>query len=82
MMLKADGLDDAIIGVTERCGDPRLIAYDCENIIKIFMQRDEMTEEEAIEFLSYNVTNAYMGEGTPIFVWPRSIEDIEEMDDE
>jgi|TARA_R110000744_G_scaffold353837_1_gene460192 hypothetical protein len=79
-MLKADGLDDAIIGVTERCGDPRLIAYDCGKIIRIFMQRDGMTEEDAMEFLSYNVTGAYMGEGTPIFVWPQSIEDINASD--
>lgn len=79
-MLKCDGLDDAIIGFTERCGDPMLIAYDCEKIIEIFMQRDGMTEEEATEFLIYNVTQAWMGDGTPIFVWPKPIDEIEEMD--
>lgn len=79
-MLKCDGLDEAIIGITERCGDPMLIAYDCEKIIKIFMQRDGMTEEEAIDFLSFNVTQAYVGEGTPIFVWPKAIDEIDEMD--
>ena len=29
---------------------------------------DEMTEEEAIEYIDYNVVNAFVGDNTPIFV--------------
>ena len=34
-MLKADGLDAAIIGVGHRCGDPSVIIYDIDLAIKI-----------------------------------------------
>ena len=29
---------------------------------------DDMTEEEAMEYLNFNTFNAYMGEGTPLYV--------------
>ena len=82
MMLTADGLDKAIIGIGERCGDENIVAYDCEKIIKILMKRDGMTEEEALEFLSFNITGAYMGEGTPIFIWKMGIKEINEVADQ
>jgi hypothetical protein len=28
-----------------------------------------MTEEEAIEFIGFNIEGAYMGKDTPVFVW-------------
>jgi len=73
-MLKADGLDDAIIGMANiwRSNSRfEVFVYDCEKIIKIFMERDGMSEDEAIEFNEFNVEGAYVGEATPIFVWPK-----------
>jgi hypothetical protein len=32
------------------------------------MTREEMTHEEAIEWMEYNVVGSYVGEYTPIFV--------------
>jgi len=32
------------------------------------MDINDWTEEEAIEWVDYNVVGAYVGEGTPIFV--------------
>jgi hypothetical protein len=32
------------------------------------MERDGMTEEEAIEFFEFNVVGAYVGGGTPVYV--------------
>ncbi len=31
------------------------------------MERDGMTDEEAIEFFEFNIKGAYMGEGTPLY---------------
>ena len=45
------GLNDAIAGASD-CG--RLI-YDYNKTVKIFMERDGMTTEEAIEWIDYNV---------------------------
>jgi hypothetical protein len=36
-------------------------------MIDILMFRDNMTVEDAIEYLEYNVFGAYVGEGTPIY---------------
>jgi hypothetical protein len=66
--LKADGFDDAIIGIAHRCGQPDLISYDTTKILEILMDRDGMSMEEAVEFFDYNILGAYMGEHTPVFI--------------
>ncbi len=63
--LTADGLDEAVIGVTQD-GIPRLI-YSKALCVKVLMDRDGMEEEEAMEFLDFNTYGSYMGEQTPIF---------------
>jgi len=60
--LKADGFDEAIIGVDDN--SMRLI-YSVSKCIEI-LQRD-MNEEEAIEHFDFNVKGAYVGEKTPIW---------------
>lgn len=66
--LYADGFDDAIIGLEMNGSLPRVV-YSIEKMVFILMQRDEMTEEEAVEFISFNVTSAYLGgEGAPIYI--------------
>ena len=64
--LKADGFDDAILGISSRIGDDSLLAYDYDKCIKI-LQKD-MSYEEAVEFMEFNVVGSYVGEGTPIFI--------------
>ena len=62
--LKADGFDDDVIGVEEN--EMRLIysVAKCIEILKI-----EMTEEDALEHFTYNVSGSYVGEKTPIWCW-------------
>ena len=67
--LFADGFDEAIIGVAERCGQPTLVVYDADKCIDILMGRDGMDPEEAHEHFAFNVTGAWMGENTPLFMW-------------
>lgn len=64
--IKADGLDDAVIGTDYK--SLRLV-YSIERIIQILIERDNMDMEEAIEFFDFNIGNAYVGEMTPLFVW-------------
>ena len=66
--LKADGFDEAILGIASRCAQRDVIAYDVDKIIQILMDRDGMTEEEAQEFFEFNIIGSYMGENTPIFI--------------
>lgn len=62
IFLKADGFDEAIIGVDETSS--RLI-YSVSMCIEILMR--DMSEEDALEYFSYNVSGAYVGEQTPIW---------------
>ncbi len=67
--LLADGFEDAIIGIAERCSKQPLVVYDAEKCIKILMERDGMEEDEAAEFFQFNTLGAWMGEHTPLFLW-------------
>jgi hypothetical protein len=66
--LKADGFDDAILGIASRCGSRDLLAYDVNKIINILVERDGMSYEEAQEFFEFNILGAYVGENTPTFI--------------
>jgi len=72
--LKADGFDEAIIGIDSI--NERII-YSKRKMIEILM--DDMDEDEAIEFLEFNTWNTYVGEHTPIFCDVMSIDEIEEL---
>ena len=61
--LKADGFDAAIIGVDTLA---ERIIYDKRKMVQILLE--EMSEDDAIEFLEYNTWNAYVGEHTPIYM--------------
>lgn len=62
--LQADGFDDAIVGVEPLSGK---VIYDIDTMIVILME-EGMDSTEAIEYLDYNVLNAYVGEKTPIYI--------------
>lgn len=66
--LLADGFEDAIIGVIYPPGGESVIAYDTYKCIQILIDRDGMSEEEALEYFQFNVAGAYVGERTPVFV--------------
>ena len=67
-IVKADGFEDAIIGVGGRINMPEVLIYSYNKCVKILMKRDNFTYEEAIEWMDYNVVGSWVGETTPIFV--------------
>ena len=73
-ILKIDGFDEAIIGVQEGI-QPRLV-YDLWKIVDVLTE--EMSEEDALDYIAYNITGAYVGESTPVIVdTERTLEQIE-----
>lgn len=60
--LKADGFDDAIIGVDE--SSMRLI-YSVKKCIEILCK--DMSYEDALEHFEFNVSGSYVGDKTPIW---------------
>ena len=67
-LLKADGFDEAIIGVGRKKGSEDSLVYNYDKCVEILIERDGMDYEEAVEFMEYNVVDAYVGPRTPIFV--------------
>ena len=67
-LVKANGLEDAIIGVGSRINMPDVLIYSYNKCVKIFMEKEGWTHEEAIEWMDYNVVGAWVGDTTPIFV--------------
>ena len=63
-----DGLDEAIVGITEEFGNGRRILYSKDKILDILMRRDSMTHSEAEEFYDYNILGLYAGEQNPVFL--------------
>jgi len=65
-IIKADGLDSAIIGI--EINSMRLI-YSSNKIIEILIAENNMQLEDALEFYEFNIANAYIGDKTPIYCY-------------
>ena len=74
--LIADGFDNAVLGIARRASQPDVVAYDYGKCVQILVERDDMTEEEAHEFMEFNVVDAFVGERTPVFVEARDFESL------
>lgn len=74
-MLLADGFDDALIGVGQRCGQPDVAVYDIDKMVEV-LQAEGLTEEDAWEHLDFNVLGGWVGEETPVFVRRATAEQI------
>lgn len=68
-LLFAEGFGEAIIGVMDMTvGHNACIVYDYQKCIEILIARDKMSYDEAVEFMEYNVTGAFVGDATPAFI--------------
>jgi hypothetical protein len=79
-MLRIDGFDEAIIGPATIWRGQEMVSvlvYDAEKIRDILMIRDGMDFEMAREYIEFNIEVAYMGEHTPVLVWPNDMWDID-----
>ena len=72
-MLKMDGFDEAIIGEVQRFSDT-FILYDHSKVMEILMR--DMSEEDALDYWSYNQVGAWVGDGTPAFLMSEDVESI------
>ena len=73
-ILLADGFEEAFIGIVESFGSEPKACYNYATCIEILMGDHQDVEtvdaayEEAVEYLEFNVTGAYVGEFTPAFI--------------
>lgn len=66
-LLLADGFEDAFLGIGQQF-NKQFAIYDKEKCLQILVERDGMTQEDAIEYFDFNVTGAWVGESTPAFL--------------
>lgn len=66
-ILIADGFEDAFIGVAIQFNNP-IPLFDYEKCIEI-LQKDGMSLSEAQEYFDFNVIGAWVGKGTPAFLF-------------
>lgn len=63
-----DGLDDAIIGVSQQFTKSLVITYSYLKCIDVLVEKEDMTPDEAIEYLDFNTISMWVGEKTPAFL--------------
>lgn len=85
-MLKLDHFDRALFGVasvwqkSEGGGANRVdtLIYDGNVLVEILME-EGLTDEEALEYIDFNIVGAYVGESTPIIAWPCDMDKVNEL---
>jgi hypothetical protein len=65
----ADGFEDALVGSATR-GGSLLAVYNYNKCVEILMKRNGMPWSAAVEFMEFNVSGAWVGQYTPVFVIP------------
>jgi len=79
--LLADGFDSAVLGLSRGTLGADVAVYSIDRCIDILVKRDGMSEDEAVEFMNFNVLDAFMGPMTPMFVYEMDAEQINEYAD-
>ena len=65
--LLADGFESCLLGYTCNHHHPVVAVYDLGQCVRKLMD-DGLSEDEAVEYLSYNTLGAYVGVNGPLFV--------------
>ena len=70
-LLKIDDCDDALIGSASVWQSNKRVEtyiYDGNKLVEVFMKQG-MSEQDAYEWIDFNIEGAYVGPSTPIIMW-------------
>ena len=70
-LIKLVGCDDALIGsasVWQQNTRVETYIYDGNKLVKVF-KKQGMSEQDAYDWIDYNIEGAYLGPATPIIMW-------------
>jgi len=70
-LLAIEGMNDCIVGIGRRCSKPDVLVYSHAMLVASFV-RQGMTETEAYEWVEFNITGAWLGDKTPIVIYPNA----------
>ena len=74
-MITYDGFDAAFVGTVTRNTMERVACYDFDKMVDVLVKRDEMEYDEAVEFLEFNVLCMWVGDDTPLLLFPCTLDD-------
>lgn len=68
-----DGLEEALVGICRRFGQPPVALYDYQKCIEILLrdheEKDsELAYEQVVEYLEFNTLGLWAGDHTPAFL--------------
>lgn len=69
-ILFIEGFEDAVIGLGYQF-NTSLVVYDYDKCIKILMERESLSTEDAKSWMSHNLVGSWLGRHTPVFVHVR-----------
>ena len=72
--LLADGFEEALMGYGTRFTHD-VAVYSKRKCLEVLVERDEMSRDEALEYFDFNVSGAYVGENTPVFLEDEEYDD-------
>lgn len=76
VVMLADGFHRGFIGLTHEWTGRIRAVYDYERCVRVLMKRDGMSDDDAREYMEFNVVGSYVGEATPLFVRRLKIAEI------
>jgi regulator of replication initiation timing len=68
-LLAIEGMNDCIVGVGRRCSKPDVLVYSHAMLVASYIKHG-MTETEAYEWVEFNIVGAWLGEQTPMVIYP------------
>lgn len=60
--------DEAAIDLVRNEQGHLCVRYDSQRIIELLVEHEGMTYEDALEWFSFNIESAYLGDGTPMYL--------------
>lgn len=63
--------DNALLGVIDRCGSNAVACYDANKVIEVYVERDGLTQEEAVQFFYFHTLGAYSGDEAPYYMFSK-----------
>jgi hypothetical protein len=66
MFLDGVDFDEAILGVAQKTDGHDVVVYDTVRVLQVL--RRDMSPEDAVEYFDFNISCAYLGPTTPMFL--------------
>ena len=63
-----EGVDPCIVGFGNQFTKESVFIYDDLKMVEHLMEKDDMSADEAMDYLSFNTWGSWMGDNTPIVI--------------